>query len=95
LGEENAKKLKGLKARFLEYEKKLKKVEADVEQKDVILKETESEISTICHHVIAKHVKGFQKALMQVKFLYIKVSTSNYRFNIDMDVYENRLLDVD
>jgi len=39
-------------------------------------------------------VNGFQKALRQAEFLYREVSVTDCRFNVNLDVYEDRMLDV-
>ncbi|QCD83469.1 hypothetical protein DEO72_LG2g3813 [Vigna unguiculata] len=44
--------------------------------------------------VYSEHVNGFQKALRRVDFLYKEVSVSDCRFNINLDVYDNHMLDV-
>jgi len=44
--------------------------------------------------VYSEHVNGFQKALRQVDFLYKEVSVSDCYFNVNLDVYDNRMLDV-
>jgi len=44
--------------------------------------------------VYTEHVKGFEKALRQAEFLYKEVSVTDYRFNVNLDMYENKMLDV-
>jgi len=44
--------------------------------------------------VYSKHVKGFEKALRQVEFLHQEVSVTDCRFNVNLDIYDNKLLDV-
>jgi len=44
--------------------------------------------------VYNEHVNGFQKALRQAEFLYREVSVTDCRFNVNLDVYDNRMLDV-
>ena len=41
-----------------------------------------------------EHVNGFQKALRQAEFLYREVSVTDCRFNVNLDVYDGRMLDV-
>jgi len=44
--------------------------------------------------VYNEHVNGFQKALRQAEFLYREVSVTDCRFNVNLDVYDDRMLDV-
>ncbi|QCD87119.1 hypothetical protein DEO72_LG3g1652 [Vigna unguiculata] len=44
--------------------------------------------------VYTEHVKGFEKALRQAEFLYKEVFVTDYRFNVNLDMYENKMLDV-
>jgi len=41
-----------------------------------------------------EHVKGFEKALRQAEFLYKEVSVTDCRFNVNLDIYDNKMLDV-
>ena len=41
-----------------------------------------------------EHVKGFEKALRQADFLYKEVSVTDCRFNVNLDIYDNKMLDV-
>ncbi|QCD86417.1 hypothetical protein DEO72_LG3g939 [Vigna unguiculata] len=38
--------------------------------------------------------KGFEKALRQVEFLHQEVSVTDCRFNVNLDIYDNKMLDV-
>ncbi|QCD93702.1 hypothetical protein DEO72_LG5g1778 [Vigna unguiculata] len=39
-------------------------------------------------------VQGFEKALRQADFLYKEVSVTDCRFNVNLDIYDNKMLDV-
>ena len=41
-----------------------------------------------------EHVNGFQKALRQAESLYREVFVTDCRFNVNLDVYDDRMLDV-
>ena len=41
-----------------------------------------------------EYVKGFEKALRQAAFLYKEVFVTDCRFNMNLDIYDNKMLDV-
>ncbi|QCD82438.1 hypothetical protein DEO72_LG2g2776 [Vigna unguiculata] len=65
-----------------------------VAAKEAAAEEAASEIFSLQQAVYSEHVNGFQKALRQADFLYREVSVSDCRFNMNLDVYDNRMLDV-
>ena len=90
--------VKRLKLSVLGSEKKLaaKQVELDeaIAAKNAAAEEAASEIDGLQQAIYSKHVNGFQKALRQAEFLYREVSVTDCRFNVNLDVYDNRMLDV-
>jgi len=62
--------------------------------KNAAAEEAVSKIDRLQQAIYSEHVNGFQKALRQVDFLYREVSVIDYRFNVNLDVYDNRMLDV-
>ncbi|QCE14716.1 hypothetical protein DEO72_LG11g1720 [Vigna unguiculata] len=90
--------VKKLKAGVLAAEKKLKLKQVEVDELQVRRKveseEAADEISGLQQAVYSEHVKGFEKALRQAEFLYKEVSVTDCRFNVNLDIYENKMLDV-
>jgi len=90
--------VKRLKLSVLGSEKKLaaKQVELDeaIAAKNAAAEEAASEIDGLQQAIYSEHVNGFQKALRQAEFLYREVSVTDCRFNVNLDVYDNRMLDV-
>ncbi|QCE04339.1 hypothetical protein DEO72_LG8g2375 [Vigna unguiculata] len=90
--------VKRLKVNVVGLEKKLmaKQVELDGVNaaKDATVEEAASEVFGLQQAVYNEHVNGFQKALRQAEFLYREVSMTNCRFNVNLDVYDDRMLDV-
>ncbi|QCD83042.1 hypothetical protein DEO72_LG2g3385 [Vigna unguiculata] len=76
------------------------KLEAEVEldgvnaAKGAAVEEAASEVFGLQQAVYNEHVNGFQKALRQAEFLYREVSVTDCHFNINLDVYDDRMLDV-
>ncbi|QCD83028.1 hypothetical protein DEO72_LG2g3370 [Vigna unguiculata] len=90
--------VKKLKVGVLAAEKKLKLKQVEVDELQA-RKKAESEeaadgISGLQQAVYTEHVKGFEKALRQADFLYKEVSVTDCRFNINLDIYDNKMLDV-
>ncbi|QCE03481.1 hypothetical protein DEO72_LG8g1505 [Vigna unguiculata] len=75
---------------------KLKQVEVDELQakRSAEAEEAADEISGLQQAVYSEHVKGFKKALRQAKFLYKEVSITDCRFNVNLDIYDNKMMDV-
>ena len=89
--------VKRLKGNVLGLEKlKAKQVELDGVNaaKDAAAEEAASEVFGLQQAVYNEHVNGFQKAVRQAEFLYREVSVTDFRFNVNLDVYDNRMLDV-
>jgi len=90
--------VKKLKVGVLAAEKKLKLKQVEVEKLQAKRKaeseEAADEISGLQQAVYTEHVKGFEKALRQAKFLYKEVSVTDCRFNVNLDIYDNKMLDV-
>ena len=78
--------------------KKLKAKQAELDgvnvAKDVAAEEAASEVFGLQQAVYNEHVNDFQKALRQAEFLYREVSVTDCHFNINLDVYDNHMLDV-
>jgi len=93
--EAKVKKLKGSVA-CLEKKLKAKQVELDGVNvaKDAAAEEAASEVFGLQQAVYNEHVNGFQKALRQAEFLYREVSVMDCRFNVNLDVYDDHMLDV-
>ena len=62
--------------------------------KDAAAEEAASEVFGLQQAMYNEHVNGFQKALRQAEFLYWEVSVTDCRFNVNLDVYDDRMLDV-
>jgi len=62
--------------------------------KGAAVEEAASEVFGLQQAVYNEHVNGFQKALRQAEFLYREVSVTDCHFNINLDVYDDRMLDV-
>ena len=62
--------------------------------KDAATEEAASEVFGLQQAVYNEHVNGFQKALRQAEFLYQEVSVTDCRFNVNLDVFDDRMLDV-
>jgi len=90
--------VKKLKVGVLAVEKKLKLKQVEVDELQARRKaeseEAADEISGLQQAVYSEHVKGFEKALRQAEFLYKEVSVTDCRFNVNLDIYENKMLDV-
>ncbi|QCD78533.1 hypothetical protein DEO72_LG1g2169 [Vigna unguiculata] len=90
--------VKKLKVGVLTAEKKLKLKQVEVDElqarRKVESEEVADEISGLQQAVYSEHVKGFEKALRQAEFLYKEVSVTDCRFNVNLDIYENKMLDV-
>ncbi|QCE06250.1 hypothetical protein DEO72_LG9g1261 [Vigna unguiculata] len=90
--------VKKLKVGVLAAEKKLKLKQVEVDELQARRKaeseEAADEISGLQQAVYTEHVKGFEKALRQAKFLYKEVSVTDCRFNVNLDIYDNKMLDV-
>jgi len=90
--------VKKLKVGMLAAEKKLKLKQVEVDELQARRKaeseEAADEISGLQQAVYSEHVKGFEKALRQAEFLYKEVSVTDCRFNVNLDIYDNKMLDV-
>jgi len=90
--------VKKLKVGVLAAEKKLKLKQVEVDELQARRKaeseEAADEINGLQQAVYSEHVKGFEKALRQAEFLYKEVSVTDCRFNVNLDIYENKMLDV-
>ena len=90
--------VKKLKLSLTGAEKRLKAKQEEVDEivaaKEAAAEEAAGEIFSLQQAVYSEHVNGFQKALRQADFLYKEVSVSDCRFNVNLDVYDNRMLDV-
>ena len=90
--------VKKLKVGMLAAEKKLKLKQVEVDKLQARRKaeseEAADEISGLQQAVYTEHVKGFEKALRQAEFLYKEVSVTDCRFNVNLDIYDNKMLDV-
>jgi len=90
--------VKKLKLSLTGAEKKLKAKQEEMDEviaaKEVATEEAAGEIFSLQQAVYSEHVNGFQKALRQADFWYREVSVSDCRFNVNLDVYDNRMLDV-
>ena len=90
--------VKKLKLSVLGSEKKLatKQVELDeaIAAKNAATEEAANEIDGLQQAIYSEHVNEFQKALRQAEFLYREVSVTDCWFNVNLDVYYNRMLDV-
>ena len=90
--------VKKLKVGMLAAEKKLKLKQVEVDELQARRKaeseEAADEISGLQQAVYTEHVKGFEKALRQAEFLYKEVSVTDCRFNVNLDIYDNKMLDV-
>jgi len=93
--EAEVKKLKGSVA-GLEKKLKVKQMELDGVNaaKEAAAEEAASEVFGLQQAVYNEHVNGFQKASRQAEFLYREVSVTDCRFNVNLDVYDGRMLDV-
>ncbi|QCD86692.1 hypothetical protein DEO72_LG3g1217 [Vigna unguiculata] len=93
--EAEVKKLKGSVA-GLEKKLKAKQMELDGVNaaKEAAAEEAASEVFGLQQAVYNEHVNGFQKALRQAEFLYREVFVTDCRFNVNLDVYDGRMLDV-
>jgi len=90
--------VKRLKGSVVGLEKKLKAKQVELDgvnvAKDAAIKEATSEVFGLQQAVYNEHVNSFQKALRQAEFLCREVSVTDCRFNVNLDVYDNRTLDV-
>ena len=90
--------VKRLKGSVVGLEKKLKAKQVELDgvnaAKDAAAEEAAGEVFGLQHAVYDEHVNGFQKALRQAEFLYREVSVTDCHFNVNLYVYENRMLDV-
>jgi len=90
--------VKRLKGSVMGVEKKLKAKQVELDEmtaaKDATVEEAANEIYGLQQAVYNEHVNGFQKALGQADFLYREVSVIDCRFIVNLDVYDNRMLDV-
>jgi len=90
--------VKRLKASVATVEKKLKAKQVEFDEyhtsKDATVEEAASEIYGLQQAIYSKHVNGFQKALRQTDFLYKEVSVTDCCFNVNLDVYDNRMFDI-
>jgi len=90
--------VKNLKAGVLAVEKRLKLKQVEVDEvrakREAKVKEMAGVINSLQQAVYSEHVKGFEKALRQVEFLYKEVFVIDCRFNVNLDIYDNKMLDV-
>ncbi|QCE03551.1 hypothetical protein DEO72_LG8g1576 [Vigna unguiculata] len=90
--------VKKLKGSVVGLEKKLKAKQTELDgvnaTKEAAAEEAASEVFGLQQAVYNEHVNGFQKALRQAEFLYREVSVTDCRFNVNLDVYDGRMLDV-
>ncbi|QCD89807.1 hypothetical protein DEO72_LG4g757 [Vigna unguiculata] len=68
-------------------------VERDQRNWDEEKKKLEAKVKKL-KAMYTEHVKGFEKALRQAEFLYKEVSVTDCRFNVNLDIYDNKMLDV-
>jgi len=91
--------VKKLKGSVVGLEKKLKAKQMELDgvnaTKEAAAEEAASEVFGLQQAVYNEHVNGFQKALRQAEFLYREVSVTDCRFNVNLDVYDDRMLDVE
>lgn len=75
---------------------KAKQVEMDevLAAKEAAAEEAASEIYGLQQAIYSEHVNDFQKALRQVDFLYKEVSVTDRQINVNLNVYDNRMLDI-
>ncbi|QCE10675.1 hypothetical protein DEO72_LG10g1906 [Vigna unguiculata] len=100
-GEEKKKlevKVKKLKDSVMGADKKLKANQVEVDEmkvaKEVATEEATTKIFGLQQAIYYEHVNAFQKALRQEDFLFKDVSMTDFRFNVNLDVYDNRMLDM-
>ncbi|QCD83000.1 hypothetical protein DEO72_LG2g3342 [Vigna unguiculata] len=90
--------VKKLEGSVVGLEKKLKAKQVELDgvnaAKDAAAEEAASEVFGLQQAVYNEHVNGFHKALRQAEFLYREVSVTDCRFNVNLDVYDDRMLDV-
>ena len=90
--------MKKLKGSVAGLEKKLKAKQMELDgvnaAKEAAAEEAASEVFGLQQAVYNEHVNGFQKALRQAEFLYREVFVTDCRFNVNLDVYDGRMLDV-
>ncbi|QCD86965.1 hypothetical protein DEO72_LG3g1496 [Vigna unguiculata] len=91
--------VKKLKGSVVGLEKKLKAKQMELDgvnaTKEAAAEEAASEVFGLQQAVYNEHVNGFQKALRQAEFLYREVSVTDCCFNVNLDVYDDRMLDVE
>jgi len=90
--------VKKFKGSVVGLEKKLKAKQMELDgvnaAKEAAVEEAASEVFSLQQAVYNEHVNGFQKALRQAESLYREVSVTDCRFNVNLDVYDDRMLDV-
>ncbi|QCE06756.1 hypothetical protein DEO72_LG9g1770 [Vigna unguiculata] len=87
-----------LKQSVVGAKKKLKAKQVEMDEvlaaKEAAAEEAASEIYGLQQAIYSEHVNDFQKALRQVDFLYKEVSVTDRQINVNLDVYDNRMLDI-
>lgn len=87
-----------LKQSVVGAKKKLKAKQVEMDEvlaaKEAAAEEAASEIYGLQQAIYSEHVNDFQKALRQVDFLYKEVSVTDRQINVNLNVYDNRMLDI-
>ncbi|KAG2395437.1 uncharacterized protein HKW66_Vig0071870 [Vigna angularis] len=89
--EKEVQRMKSWKAGCLEAEKKVRKLNAFL--KEYVEEVTKDDLQHLYNFVSNAHRKGFQKGIRQANFLYKEVSTTDFRFDVNKDIFDGRMLD--